>query len=146
MNFNPQNTYVYLANDGIATPVAGGSEFWSALKSESFQRHQGWLVTEFDCDADWSNWEMHPNGDEFVYLLSGSIDLLLEQPTGVQSIELRNSGATLVPRGIWHTAKVHESSECCISRWAKALKVDLYEFWCCGSSHKLLGEIIISRG
>jgi uncharacterized cupin superfamily protein len=67
-------------------------------------------VTEFECEADWSNWEMHPNGDEFVYLLRGSIDLLLEQPSGIESIELRDSGAILVPRGIWHTAKVHTPS------------------------------------
>ncbi len=33
-----------------------------------------WPISE----ADWSNWEMHPNGDEFVYLLSGSIDLLID--------------------------------------------------------------------
>jgi uncharacterized cupin superfamily protein len=110
MNFNPQSTYVYLANDGNATPVPGGAEFWSIVKSASTQRHQGWIVTEFECEADWSNWEMHPNGDEFVYLLSGSINLLLEQPSGIESIKLRDSGAILVPRGIWHTAKVHTPS------------------------------------
>jgi hypothetical protein len=63
MNFNPKNTYVYLANDGNATPVPGGAEFWSSLKS-----------------------------------------------TNIQSIELRDSCAILVPRGIWHTAKVHTPS------------------------------------
>jgi hypothetical protein len=52
MNFTPQNTYVYLANEGNATPVPGGAEFWSSLKSTNIQRHQGWIVTEFTCKAE----------------------------------------------------------------------------------------------
>jgi len=49
---------------------------------------------------------MHPNADEFVYLLSGSVELLLEQALGVKSVALQGRGAVVVPRGIWHTAKV----------------------------------------
>ncbi len=71
---------------------------------------QNWLISEFECSSDWSNWEMHPNADEFVYLLSGSVELLLEQVTGVQSVILNGRGAVVIPRGIWHTAKVLAAS------------------------------------
>ena len=61
-------------------------------------------------EGSWTNWEMHPKADEFVYLLSGSVELLLEQTSGVQSVALRGRGAVVVPKGIWHTAKVLASS------------------------------------
>ena len=53
---------------------------------------------------------MHPNGDEFVYLLSGSVELLLEGAAGVKSLSMPGTGAVIVPRGVWHTAKVHAPS------------------------------------
>jgi oxalate decarboxylase/phosphoglucose isomerase-like protein (cupin superfamily) len=50
-------------------------------------------------------WEMHPNGDEVVCLLSGSATFLLEKAGGTEEIALNKSGTyVLVPRGTWHTA------------------------------------------
>ena len=66
----------------------------------------GWLVSEFEFAADWPNWEMHPNADEFVYLLSGAVEVHLEETQGLRKIALSGSGAIVVPRGVWHTAKV----------------------------------------
>jgi mannose-6-phosphate isomerase-like protein (cupin superfamily) len=70
----------------------------------------GWLITEFECAADWTNWEMHPDGEEFVYLLSGEAVLVLEQPAGVSKVPLSGRAAVVVPRGVWHTAKVSRPS------------------------------------
>ena len=106
MPLNPQSTYVHLAEDGAATEVPGGEAFWSMPTAEMERYGNGWLVSEFEFDADWPNWEMHPNADEFVYLLSGSVEVLLEHPEGVQKVALKNNAALVVPRGIWHTAKV----------------------------------------
>ncbi|OYU42136.1 MAG: cupin [Burkholderiales bacterium PBB4] len=106
MPLNPQHTYVHLAEDGVATPLPGGDAFWSQPESEIERYGGGWLISEFAFAADWPNWEMHPNADEFVYLLSGSVELHLELPDGVQKLPLNGSGAIVVPRGIWHTAKV----------------------------------------
>ena len=66
----------------------------------------GWLVCEFEFTEDWDTWEMHPQGDEFVYLLSGAAQLLIEHADGVRSVELDGCGAVVVPRGLWHTARV----------------------------------------
>ena len=106
MPLNPQHTYVHLAADGAATELPGAEKFWSLPEAEIERYSNDWLVTEFECASDWPNWEMHPNGDEFVYLLSGAIEVLLEQANGLATISLQGRGAVIVPCGVWHTAKV----------------------------------------
>jgi mannose-6-phosphate isomerase-like protein (cupin superfamily) len=102
----PVSTYVHLAETGQATPLPGGDAFWSLPDAEVERYGNGWLVAEFEFATDWSNWEMHPQGDEVVYLLSGSIELWFERSSGIERIAVQDSGAVLVPRGVWHTAKV----------------------------------------
>jgi len=106
MSLNPQRTYVHLAENGAATQLPGGEAFWSMPEADMVRYGDGWLVSEFEFAADWPNWEMHPNGDEFVYLLSGAAEMHLEESQGLRKIVLSNSGAVVVPRGVWHTAKV----------------------------------------
>lgn len=110
MALNPQQTYVHLGPEGTVTQLPGGEAFWSLPESDLEYYGHGWLVLEFETTSDWLNWEMHPNGDEFVYLLSGAIDMLLEQENGMRIVEIRGTGAMVVPRGVWHTAKVHTPS------------------------------------
>lgn len=110
MPFDPSQTYLHLSPDGTATPLQGGDAFWSLPPAELDRWGQGWLASEFECSADWSSWEMHPEGDEFVYLLSGEAVFLLEEAGGVRSVPLHGRGAVVVPRGTWHTAKVSAPS------------------------------------
>ena len=110
MSIDPSEQYVHLTAGGLAEVIPGGDHFWSRPEAEMDQFGQNWLISEFECSSDWSNWEMHPNADEFVYLLSGSVELLLEQATGVQSVMLNGRGALVIPKGIWHTAKVLAAS------------------------------------
>jgi quercetin dioxygenase-like cupin family protein len=54
---------------------------------------------------------MHPKGDEVVCLLSGSLDFVLEMGREERRVSLEKAGQfVLVPKGIWHTAKVAEPS------------------------------------
>jgi quercetin dioxygenase-like cupin family protein len=59
---------------------------------------------------------MHPDGDELLYLISGRIDVILEdggdvENIGVQRVEALQPGdAIVVPRGVWHRVDVRESS------------------------------------
>lgn len=102
----PHETYLHLAADGTATALAGGERFWSQ-PAEALERHGlGWLVSEYEVSTDWPNWEMHPAGDELVYVLSGAARLLLEQPDGVEEVVVIGPGLVVVPRGVWHTARV----------------------------------------
>ena len=105
MVINPQHTYVHLADDGKAHEVSGDT-FWQQPPEEFARFGQGWLVSEFAFTQDWPTWEMHPEGDEIVYLLSGSVELLLDRCSEIQTIVLEGSGAVVVPRGVWHTARV----------------------------------------
>jgi len=109
MVLDPQQTYVHLADDGAARKVSGES-FWQLPPAELDAFGQGWLISEYAFTEDWPTWEMHPHGDEFVYLLAGAVDLLLEREDGVQRIALDGSGAVVVPRGVWHTAKLRAPS------------------------------------
>ncbi|TWI67367.1 Cupin domain-containing protein [Pseudoduganella lurida] len=106
MSLNPQQTYVHLADSGAARELPGGDAFWRLPEAEMDSCGSGWLVTEFAFTADWPNWEMHPHADEFVYLLSGAMELHLEEATGLRKVALEGSGAVVVPRGVWHTGKV----------------------------------------
>lgn len=110
MKIESQKTYVALATDGMATVLAGGSAFWGLPESdiEAFGKH--WLISEFSCEADWPTWEMHPRADEFVYLLSGLADFLIELDDAVQHIHMKAGEAVLVPKGRWHTAKIFAPS------------------------------------
>jgi mannose-6-phosphate isomerase-like protein (cupin superfamily) len=107
---NPQSDYVHLGADGVASPLPGGAEFWSLPQADMNRVGRDWLISEYEFTSDWPTWEMHPGGDEFVYLLSGSVELVLEQGSEVRVLAMIGSGAVVVPRGVWHTAKVHAPS------------------------------------
>lgn len=102
---DPENTYLFLNADGQTRQTPGGAAFWSLTEAELAAWGRGWLVSEFQFDSDWPNWEMHPEGDEIVYLLQGEVELVLELPTGRESQRIVGRGAVVVSRGVWHTAR-----------------------------------------
>lgn len=105
------NTYVHLAEDGGANPLALTESFWPDLGAGKLELGPGRLITFFEFDTDWDSWEVHPAGEEVVCLLTGAVDFVLELPEGHATVELREPGAfLLVPRGTWHTARVQERS------------------------------------
>lgn len=106
MVIDPSATYVSLKADGQSAQLEGASAFWSLPESDLNAIGKDWLVSEFTCSADWPNWEMHPEGDEMVYLLEGHVCLLLDMPQGRQEVPIKGRGAVLVPKGVWHTARV----------------------------------------
>ena len=110
MSFKPDSDFVYLEQNGNARIIPGGETFWSLPESEMEKFGRGWLITEFECTEDWANWEMHPLAEEFVYVLSGDIEFHLERPEGTEVTRIVGRGAVVVPRGMWHTAKVSQPS------------------------------------
>lgn len=110
MKLEVEKNYVALAADGTSRVVAGGEQFWSLPEAEIDAFGRDLLICEFVSEGDWPSWEMHPKGDEFVYLVSGAADFLIELDNEVQRIPLEVGQAVLVPRGRWHTAKVFETS------------------------------------
>ncbi len=55
--------------------------------------------------------EMHPDGDELLYLLSGAISVVLELPDSTQTLEVAPGQAVIVPKGVWHRVLIHEPSQ-----------------------------------
>ena len=59
--------------------------------------------------------EVHPDGDEFLYVVSGAMELILddgdERAVGVETkVPLRSGDAYVVPRGVWHRLEPVEPS------------------------------------
>jgi len=99
------STYVQLHAGGTAEPVPVTADFWPMLAKRP-HLHEGRMLMQFEFNGDWPTWEVHPNGDELVVLLSGEMELVLDSP-GREVVWLRHPGETcLVPRGVWHTANV----------------------------------------
>lgn len=104
--FEPIEHYVHLDLGGVATVLPGGAAFWSMAPDQMMRIGQGWLVSEYCFEQDWPNWEMHPAGDEIVYVLEGEAILHLEHSEGMTALPVRAPGMVVIPAGVWHTAKV----------------------------------------
>ncbi|MFI5046117.1 MAG: cupin domain-containing protein [Acidimicrobiia bacterium] len=68
----------------------------------------GRLVGYFEQGVSWDSWERHPGGEELVVLVSGRVDLFQEIDGEVHKVELTPGTAVVNPRGVWHTADVHD--------------------------------------
>lgn len=76
---NLSKSYVLLSPGGKANTV-DAQEFWKiAMDPQHPQNHleMGYLVSRFDFEKDWGQREMHPHGDEIVFCISGSMDLVI---------------------------------------------------------------------
>lgn len=108
---NINSTFVVLEDTGNATPIAVSDRFYEKLEQQFGDFKGKRLISHHTFEGDWDGWEMHPAGEEFVCLLSGKVDFVLEQEGGEEIVSLNTPGQyILVPRGVWHTAKVHTPS------------------------------------
>ncbi len=100
--------FVVLGRDLAAETVAVTDTLWAELDDRFGDFSGSSLLSTFAFDAPWPTWEMHPAGDEFVYLLEGDTDLVLASPDGEETCRLAEPGEyCIVPRGTWHTARPH---------------------------------------
>ena len=72
---------------------------------------EGRLVALHDFTESWAGWEMHPEGDEVVACVSGTITLVQEGLDGSEHrIELAAGEYAINPAGVWHTADANGPS------------------------------------
>ena len=96
---------------GRATPKRVGPNFYSELDAEfgGFAGHL--LISKHEFAEPWGVWEIHPKGDEIVYLLFGDVDFVLWSAGTERKVRLSEPGSyVIVPQGTWHTARPHERS------------------------------------
>jgi mannose-6-phosphate isomerase-like protein (cupin superfamily) len=103
-------------NEALPIDVAV-PDFWAQLTTGSYTddvvkrvaEADGWLVTAYDMTEDMPSAEMHPEGDELHYLVSGNLDLVLEHDVGDNEvIALAPGVSAVVPRHVWHRFVVRE--------------------------------------
>ena len=108
--FDLASTYVQLEDGPAALAVDVDDRFWEKIDHRP-ELHGGRLVGTFHNAADWEIWEMHPAGDEIVCLLSGAIDVVLDEEHGERVVPLEAGLTCIVPQGVWHRAIVREPGD-----------------------------------
>ena len=56
-------------------------------------------------------WEMHPDTDEFFYVISGSVEITLLEEGGPEHHVAAAGSSFVVPRGIWHKPGAPEGAK-----------------------------------
>ncbi len=108
-SFNIADTFVVLTPAKVAHTVENTPAVYQNLERDfgSFRGHE--LIALHEFREDWPSWEVHPNGDETVVLLSGSATFIVQWDETDHHIALGEPGdAVIVPRGAWHTARIAE--------------------------------------
>ncbi|NVE95200.1 cupin domain-containing protein [Altererythrobacter lutimaris] len=68
---------------------------------------EGRLVSLHSFSEGWSTWEMHPNGEEVVLCIEGSMTLTQEFPDGRrETLHLAAGEYAINPPKVWHIADV----------------------------------------
>jgi uncharacterized cupin superfamily protein len=72
---------------------------------------EGRLVMLGRQTESWDSWERHPAGEELVILVSGHVDLIQDIDGEHRVVPMTAGMAVVNPRGVWHTADVHEPGD-----------------------------------
>lgn len=123
--FDPFATHLHLDAEGDALLIDDVPGFWAALMRGDRSRFDvarvatrpGYLMGAFRLESGSDHWEVHPQGDEIIQLLSGSVDFVFREAKGERRTELRGRASCVVPRGIWHRTEVHAPSEIVFTTW-----------------------------
>jgi len=108
---NMESIAFILGPDGKGTNKANDPGFYEELDFEfgSFAGHM--LIQRFTFAEPWPTWEVHPHGDEFVYLIEGDTDFVLWRDGEEEIIRVDKPGSYVaVPRGLWHTARPYKQT------------------------------------
>lgn len=72
---------------------------------------EGRLVTAHRFHSDWDSWEMHPEGDEVIFCLSGEMTLHQQMQDGtITTVTIRTGDYAINPPGCWHTADIADEA------------------------------------
>ncbi|WP_427791650.1 cupin domain-containing protein [Brevundimonas diminuta] len=93
---------VLLDADGGASPLLRSVDAWRSVNRSAGGRVIGFSRPQTAEDLHPDKWEMHPAGDEFLHLIEGELDVVLDQPGEAARLTLTQGGAVVVPRGVWH--------------------------------------------
>ncbi len=105
------SSFVVMSDDFHADVVTVSDRLYEELDATYGDFAGRTLISCHSFEEDWPTWEVHPHGDEFVVLLSGDVEMVLAGSDGDEVQRLADPGEfVIVPRGVWHTAKVRRAS------------------------------------
>ena len=97
-----------LKPDGDAVVKRVTDNFYPELDADFGDFHGHVLIQRHEFTSAWPTWEVHPHGDEFVYLLEGDTDLVLYDAGEERTVRVNDPGSyVMVTKGVWHTARPH---------------------------------------
>lgn len=109
--FKLASTFVVVDPKLSAVKVDVGPTLYQDIDREFSQFQRCTLISEYTFEQDWETWEMHPAGDEILYLVSGKVEIRLLDNGREHSLRMDVPGTSvIVPKGRWHTARVAEKS------------------------------------
>lgn len=102
-----------VVNEKLRADVVPVNEELYAKLDETYAGFAGHSLISFHTfDSDWPTWEVHPHGDEFVFLMSGRADLVLRVGDDDEVVTLDEPGQfVIVPCGTWHTGRISEPTQ-----------------------------------
>lgn len=96
--FDLAQSFVHL-EDGPGASSVDARNFWRRRRGGRFVGVNHARGPE---DLHPDEWEVHPAGDELVYLIAGAVDLVLDEAAGERTLELGAGHGFIIPRGVWH--------------------------------------------
>lgn len=108
--FSLSDTYVFLQDGGAAPRIQVTDTFWHELMSGAPRTAEarlvadgdGWLTAVYPLTESMRSWELHPGGHELLVMLTGAMEVVLEEANGERVVELTAGRALIVPQGTWH--------------------------------------------
>lgn len=93
--------------------LSAGPDLYPQLAAQFGTFDGAVLLTEYSFSENWGCFEVHPAGDEVLYLLSGRCELLLERDGQLQRIPFHTPGQVqVIPKGCWHSADISPGETC----------------------------------
>lgn len=88
-------------------PFTDGAWYQAYSERHGADGNEGRLVSQYSFTGDWTEWEMHPHGEELVLCTAGRMTLIQEHPDGtVTTVAIGPGEYVINPPGVWHTADV----------------------------------------
>ncbi len=111
-HFDLSTNFIVIDSQLACTPIAVSPTLYQDLNQNFSDFKQCCLVSEHTFEQNWPTWEMHPAGDEVLYLIFGRAEIVFLKDDHEYSVELNTPGSSIiVPKGIWHTARVFETTK-----------------------------------
>jgi mannose-6-phosphate isomerase-like protein (cupin superfamily) len=111
--FELDDSCIFVAPDGAMRPYAKTAEFFRESGNSPEMRHGRTLAlyrVSSPHDVHYPIWEIHPEGDELLIVVSGSLSVDLREGEKERTAPLPPQAAFIVRAGVRHRLIVHEPS------------------------------------